>query len=364
MKRNGFTLVELLAVIVILAIIAVIAVPSILGIIERSREDAFKANVRSAVKAAGLAITQDITGTLADRENNLEELNLENSPFLGGTWYYDSTTKKIYITGARDNADISLSRYVISGSSEEINNNEVMINRPNKGELLTSKMVNGTTTGTLGSNGSMLGNGYIRGTNPNNYVHLKVNNINTVFRVVRVFDDGSLLIVTQNSIGNQTYYWRDGSCDFEYYDGCKNNFSDSDIKTYLNTTFYQTINNKNLIKYNSWDTRLTSDGITYSGIPLATISKEGLITLKDYLTVANVGIYASSNNYLGTTNWWLGTGYSSGSDYAWLVDGFSGNSCVDEGVYSGYEVRPALVLSPGVTIIGGTGTSGSPYTIE
>ena len=35
MKKKGFTLVELLAVIVILAIIAVIATPIILGVIEK-----------------------------------------------------------------------------------------------------------------------------------------------------------------------------------------------------------------------------------------------------------------------------------------------------------------------------------------
>ena len=40
MKKKGFTLVELLAVIVILAIIAVIATPIILGVIEKSKKGA------------------------------------------------------------------------------------------------------------------------------------------------------------------------------------------------------------------------------------------------------------------------------------------------------------------------------------
>ncbi len=40
-KKNGFTLVELLAVIVILAIIMVIAIPAVLDVMNRSRKSAF-----------------------------------------------------------------------------------------------------------------------------------------------------------------------------------------------------------------------------------------------------------------------------------------------------------------------------------
>ena len=44
-KRNGFTLVELLAVIVILAIILVIAVPKILNVIADSTKSSFESSV-------------------------------------------------------------------------------------------------------------------------------------------------------------------------------------------------------------------------------------------------------------------------------------------------------------------------------
>ena len=42
MKKNAFTLIELLAVIVILAVILVIAIPRILDVIETSKKDSFK----------------------------------------------------------------------------------------------------------------------------------------------------------------------------------------------------------------------------------------------------------------------------------------------------------------------------------
>ncbi len=51
MKEDGFSLLELLAVIVILAIIAVIASPIILGMIEDSRKSTFAASINGIKKA-------------------------------------------------------------------------------------------------------------------------------------------------------------------------------------------------------------------------------------------------------------------------------------------------------------------------
>ena len=65
-KRNAFTLIELLAVIVILAVILVIAIPRILDVIEESKKDSFK---NSAQLIADTAEKKYVTNKL----NNIDE---------------------------------------------------------------------------------------------------------------------------------------------------------------------------------------------------------------------------------------------------------------------------------------------------
>ena len=57
MKKKGFTLVELMAVIVILAFIALIASPAIISIIEKSKKEALKDTAIGMLDAADMALS-------------------------------------------------------------------------------------------------------------------------------------------------------------------------------------------------------------------------------------------------------------------------------------------------------------------
>lgn len=52
MKRNGFTLVELLSVIIVLGLIMAVVVPSVIGTIKESKEKAYQTNVEMVKSAA------------------------------------------------------------------------------------------------------------------------------------------------------------------------------------------------------------------------------------------------------------------------------------------------------------------------
>lgn len=61
-KKNGFTLVELLAVIVVLAIIMIIAIPSVLDTMNQARKQSFALYVNKVVTAVQQQYTYDSNG--------------------------------------------------------------------------------------------------------------------------------------------------------------------------------------------------------------------------------------------------------------------------------------------------------------
>lgn len=89
-KRKGFTLVELLAVIVVLAIIAIIAVPQVLSVVEDSKKGSFKDSASGLLEAAELYYTQyagqEIELDLSNK-SIIKELNFKGTPPKGGTLY-------------------------------------------------------------------------------------------------------------------------------------------------------------------------------------------------------------------------------------------------------------------------------------
>jgi len=80
MKKRGFTLVELLAVIVILAIIALIAVPTVLNILDKANKSAFKDTAYGVIQAGELYFAEqllDLDGMRSDVVFDLSEGKLQ-----------------------------------------------------------------------------------------------------------------------------------------------------------------------------------------------------------------------------------------------------------------------------------------------
>ena len=118
MKNRGFTLVELLAVIVVLAIIMIIAVPAVLDSMEAAKFNSFKIFGQNAIrKAMELHQEEELTGERRwvtghyysgsdsadyDRINcyPLDVLKLETGgKYKGSVWYNDKDkTYRLYLT--------------------------------------------------------------------------------------------------------------------------------------------------------------------------------------------------------------------------------------------------------------------------
>lgn len=89
LNKKGFTLVELLAVIVVLAVIMVIATQAIGGVLAKNKVDAFKSSLDMAAKQAKMAYTQ--------YDETLTEARVEE--------YLDFDPNQFRVTSVSDSAD-------------------------------------------------------------------------------------------------------------------------------------------------------------------------------------------------------------------------------------------------------------------
>ena len=76
-KRTGFTLVELLAVIVILAIVLIIAVPGVLSIINKTKEDAFASQKKILAESARLYVSTETDIKWTGKDTKVAVVTLE-----------------------------------------------------------------------------------------------------------------------------------------------------------------------------------------------------------------------------------------------------------------------------------------------
>ena len=102
--KKGFTLVELLAVIVILAVIALIATPAVLNTIEDSKAASAEVSARNIVSAAKTQYLQNIMEgkTNSDIDLSTDTLKYDGELAEKGVLKYDdngNVTGKMYISG-------------------------------------------------------------------------------------------------------------------------------------------------------------------------------------------------------------------------------------------------------------------------
>lgn len=100
LNKNGFTLVELLAVIVILATIVMIAAPNVTGYLENSRKKSYVLNAKAVVEA----VSNDILMNGSKTAYNIEDINklLDSNHRLKTSPYGQDYSEGSYVKVEKD----------------------------------------------------------------------------------------------------------------------------------------------------------------------------------------------------------------------------------------------------------------------
>ena len=96
MKKKGFTLVELLAVIAILAILVIIAMPNVLDMFNKAKKDAFETEVKTIIKTTEKQWISDSMGKPGVNETiycRVDGVDCENSLKMDGNKEIDYFVK-------------------------------------------------------------------------------------------------------------------------------------------------------------------------------------------------------------------------------------------------------------------------------
>jgi len=208
--KNGFTLVELLAVIVILGLLMVIIAPKITNTLNESEKKTNMASAQNLVKAAEYKIANnEVKGikenTIIDYSNNT------NTNYLD----YSGAKPEIGKVQIRFNGAIAMSVkfgdycYTKGFDSEEIitTSYNVQTCGSNADVFMNYEIPQITQSGDgLYESTTEYGRLIYRGSNPDNYITLKENNVDTTYRIVSYETDGTIKVVRNEKLEENRSY--------------------------------------------------------------------------------------------------------------------------------------------------------------
>ena len=226
-KRNAFTLIELLAVIVILAVILVISIPRILDVIETSKKDSFK---NSAQLIADSAEKKKVSDKLLDKDEEItckDVAKINDEDYASCKIAFDSEgNAKVSIVGKGKFDGLKIT----NGTKENAEVKE--ITKPTYGMKATEYITNLLEYDGEGLKIDNTPDQNIRyyGSDPNNYVRFN----NELWRIIGVFGN-NVKLVRSEKLGNLSWDSSESSINSGWG---VNEWSQSDLKNYLNTMYY------------------------------------------------------------------------------------------------------------------------------
>ena len=239
-KRNAFTLIELLAVIVILAVILVIAIPRILDVIETSKKDSFK---NAAQLIADSAEKKKVSDKLLGKDESItckDVAKINDEDYASCKITFDSDgIAKVSIVGKGKFKRLK----VIDGTKENAEVKE--ITKPTYGMKATEYISNlyefEGSSNNLKKDNTPDKNIRYYGSDPDNYVSFN----NELWRIIGVFGN-NVKLVRSESLGSLSWDSSDSSINKgnginqwgESTDVNGNTYLGANLQVYLNKMYY------------------------------------------------------------------------------------------------------------------------------
>lgn len=304
MKNKGFTLVELLAVIIIMMVIATIVITSAFSIVNSNKEEQYDVLITEVKQAVKLYLNDNYENYVVGKEFK----------YLSVRFLNDNSCSKIYIklkdlvdsnlikesslVNPKDNKNISLEKYV----EVYYKNSDLEISREFSD---TSKPYCDNSNVVYDSNSK---NYYIG--NTNKYVNLN----NQIWKILSVNKDGSIKLLLNDNIGSSVF-------------GQGGEYNSSYVLANMQYWYIYDVSSvaKELIKESSLS----------------------LLTDAEYNNL--------SNNIKGTDEFWI----INSSNKTGLTT--KGNK--DYNIYSSF-IKPTIELKSTATYVSGDGSLSNPYTIR
>ena len=212
MKKNAFTLIELLAVIILIGLLAVLIIPKINDTVSDARKNTNEVSTNALARTATnyylekKGFTNNISDCTYDFTNNIN--TCAGLEFTGKK----PESGKLVI---KKNGNVALSVkfdkycYIKRYNKDEI---EIIDNNNTQCEEIENVFVNYEIP-TLAISGDGLyeaigepGRYVYRGATPNNYINIKEDGINnTLYRIISYEPDGTIKVVRNESIGNMSW---------------------------------------------------------------------------------------------------------------------------------------------------------------
>lgn len=397
MKKEGFTLVELLAVVVIIGITYLIIFPSVTSFIDKSKEKSYNIQVDLIEKASKKWVVDNtdellkkdpyhlnninLTLTTLKKEGYLQDMFIENPKnkkimtgcvvvsYQSNKNQYEYTYEDGKDTYSKKDTKENKRAEEMAGCNNKkgyiytyLTNNNTLEktggNKNSEGEDITlDKIFTDTLISKTDSGLVNLGNEYFfQGLTPTNYV--KIDGYDTIWNVLSINTSDKTIKLVASAKTMNSAFLASSSFNANSYE------SSSDLKTTLESKINEL--SSNIIKN---DVNFNVGGITDISKGYDIISSEesnnifkgkiGIITASEYLKTKN----ENGNTYLSPTTsgtvWTMN--FSNNNHVIINTDGNLSTAPIDA---NSRFVYPTIVINANVIKKSGTGTSTDPYVIS